>query len=210
MMNVCHQCGIYRVDKIVDPDGPYAICPECGYKHAFLYKPLLVVSGASGSGKTSVCHFLTGRVPPAVFLDGDILWGPAFDQPETQYRYFFETWLRFCKNLNQSTGPVVLFGAGFGVPDNLKDCLERRYLSEIHYLALVCSDEILAERLRGRPEWRGTRDPAYIQEHQRFNQWFKDASNRQDQPPIRVLDTSRSTVEETANSVEKWILERLE
>jgi hypothetical protein len=24
MMNVCFNCGIYRADKLIDPDGPYA------------------------------------------------------------------------------------------------------------------------------------------------------------------------------------------
>ncbi len=28
MMNVCFQCGLYRADKMIDPAGPYAICPE--------------------------------------------------------------------------------------------------------------------------------------------------------------------------------------
>jgi DNA-directed RNA polymerase subunit RPC12/RpoP len=66
MMNACFQCGIYRADKTIDPAGPYAICPECGYKHRFLELPLLIVSGASGDGKSAVCHRLLGRVTQTV------------------------------------------------------------------------------------------------------------------------------------------------
>lgn len=32
MFNVCTACGSYRVDKAIDPPGPFAICPECRYR----------------------------------------------------------------------------------------------------------------------------------------------------------------------------------
>ena len=115
MMNVCFQCGMYRADKIIDPAGPYAICPECGYKHKFRQSPLLIVSGASGAGKSTVCQNLIGQVTQAVLLDSDILWRPEFNTPETDYRDYFELWLRICKNIAQSGRPVVLFGAWAGV-----------------------------------------------------------------------------------------------
>jgi len=72
MTNTCFQCGIYRADKIIDPDGPVAICPECGYRHRFAQLPLLIVSGASGSGKSTVCQILLGRSTRVVILDSDI------------------------------------------------------------------------------------------------------------------------------------------
>jgi hypothetical protein len=161
-----------------------------------------VVSGASGSGKTAVCQALWGRVNQAILLDSDILWRGEFDSPETKYRDFFETWLRMCKNISQAGRPVALFGAGMGVPDNLEPCVERRYLSRIHYLALVCEDEILAQRLMERPTWRGCGEKPYIDAQQRFNQWFKDYDQ---QPSIELIDTSHATVEETAHKVKRWI-----
>jgi hypothetical protein len=84
-----------------------------------------------------------------------------------------DTWLRMCKNISQSGRPVALFGAGPGVPGNIEPGVERRYCADVHYLALVCDDRAPAERLRRRPEWRGSGQPAYIEEHQRFNNWFK-------------------------------------
>ncbi len=51
MFNVCYQCGQYRADKIIDPSGPAAICPECGHRHPFRKLPLLVVGGASRNRK---------------------------------------------------------------------------------------------------------------------------------------------------------------
>ena len=127
-MNICFRCGAFRADKIIDPDGPYAICPECNYKHPFLQLPLLIVSGASGTGKSTICRAMTGTVQLAVLLDSDILWREEFDRPQTSYRAYFEMWLRLCKNISQSGRPVVLFGAGMGVPENMEPCVERRYL----------------------------------------------------------------------------------
>jgi hypothetical protein len=209
MLNVCAKCGIYRADKIIDPSGPYAICPACNHKHSFRYAPLWIISGASGSGKSTVCNTLTGRVREVVTLDSDILWGETFDTPENNYRDFFETWLRICKNITQSGRPVVLFGAGAGVPENLENCIERRYFSIIHYLALVCSDEALTERLQARPEWRDSHQPTFIQEQKRFNHWFMNYNNRGLQPAIRLLDTTDLSPEKTAQAVVAWIVENL-
>lgn len=209
MLNICFKCGSYRADKIIDPQGPVAICPECGYRHHFLYLPLLIVSGASGAGKSSVCHHLMGTYQDAVLLDTDILWRDAFNQPENNYQDFFETWLRMCKNIHQSGKPVVLFGAGFGVPENLENCVERRYFPEIRYLALTCSDEILSTRLQQRPKWRGNKHQGFIDEQQRFNQWFIKYTKNHSQPPIKLLDTSQKTVPETADDVKIWIKENL-
>lgn len=199
MLNVCYQCGLYRADKIIDPTGPFAICPECGYKHPFKQLPLLVVSGPSGAGKSSVCQHLLGRVTQAVLLDIDILWRAEFNMPETHYRDFMETWLRMCKNISQSGRPVVLFGAGAGVPENLENCIERRYFSEIHYLALVCADDVLQERLRQRPAWRGT-EQAFIEESVSFNNWFKE-----NYAATNLIDTTHISLEESARQTSAWI-----
>jgi hypothetical protein len=206
MMNVCYQCGLYRADKEIDPSGPFAVCPECGYKHPFKRLPLLIVSGASGTGKSAVCQRLLGTIHGAVLLDSDILWRTEYNTPGNNYRDFFELWLRICKNIAQSGRPVVLFGAGMGVPENIEPCIERRYFSQVHYLALVCADEVLAERLKDRPAWRGTRTPEYIQEHAWFNNWFRSYAG---DPPMTRLDTTSATLEETARQAAAWIEETI-
>jgi hypothetical protein len=148
-----------------------------------------------------------GRVKQAVLLDSDILWRPEFNSPENNYRDYFETWLRVGKNIAQSGRPVALFGAGVGVPQNLESCVERRYFPVIHYLALVCSDDALSERLQHRPAWRGSGEDSYIAEHQRFNQWFKNYNESQ-QPPIELIDTSKCSLQESTFQVKKWIEEK--
>lgn len=207
-MNVCFNCGAYRADKIIDPSGPYAICPVCEYKHLFLQLPLLTVGGASGTGKSAVCHALLGRMNEVLLLEGDILWRPEFNKPEDKYRDFFETWLRVCKNISQSGRPVVVFNAGIGVPENLEGCVERRYFSDVHYLALICEDEVLVERLRTRPAWRKSGGQAFVEEQVGFNRWFKE-QGRQTEPVIELVDTTETSVEETAEQVALWIRRKI-
>jgi predicted kinase len=213
MMNICTNCGVYRADKEVEPNGPYAICPECGQRLPFRRLPLLIVCGASGSGKSTVCRHLLahrhllGQLDGAVLLDADILWRAEFNQPETKYRDFYETWLRVCKGISQSGRPVVLFNAG-GIPENVEPCVERRYFSRVHYLALTCEESALAERLRSRPKWQKCGDPAYVAEHCQFNQWFKE-NGKHTEPAIELLDTSGVPVRETTAQVVRWIYAKL-
>ncbi len=208
MWNVCWRCGAYHADKQIDPAGPWAICPQCGHRHPFRQLPLLLVSGASGAGKSAVCQALLGSLTEVVLLDADILWQAEFNTPTDNYRTFFETWLRVCKNISQAGRPVVLFGAGVGVPSNLEQCIERRYFSSLHYLALICDDEELVERLRRRPAWRQTGSDEYQAEHVRFNRWFKMQA-AQPASQIETIDTTGATLEESTAQVTAWICGKL-
>jgi GTPase SAR1 family protein len=208
MLNICGNCGLYRPDKVIDLAGPYATCPECGHKHPFLRLPLLIVSGASGAGKSTVCHQLLGKLTDVVLLDSDILWRSEFATPGNTGPSFSETWLRVAKSVGQSGRPVVLFGAGVGVPDNIEPCVERRYFADVHYLALVCSDDSLIDRLQCRPEWRQTHSPQYVADQIRFNRWFKER-RRDLRPAIELLDTTNSSILRTAEEVKTWITARI-
>lgn len=207
MFNVCHQCGLYRRDKLIDLTGPYAVCPECGHRHPFRRLPLLLVAGPSAAGKSSVCHALVGNIDGVVLLDSDILWRREFDTPEDRYRDYFETWLRMAKNISQSGRPVVLFGAGMGVPENIEPCVERRYFSGTYYLALVCNDEVLVERLKARPAWRGSGEQAFVDRQVQFNHWFKDQQNGS--YPVSLIDTTDVSLEDTVQQVRAWIHEKM-
>lgn len=204
MFHVCWSCGSYRPDKPIDRTQSEARCPECGFAHPFRALPLLLVGGASGAGKSSLAQRLLGTRDDVLVLDGDILWQPAFDSPDDNYRSFRTTWLRLCLSLHQSGRPVVLFSAGMVVPENVEPLMERRYFSAIRYLALTCDDAVLTARLRARPAWRESGQEAFINAQLAFNRWLRE-------PPAAVaplldrLDTGAATLEESAAGVARWI-----
>ena len=206
MINVCPHCGEYRADKKVE--GEQVICPLCGHRHPFRCLPLFVLTGASGAGKSTVCLELAGKLEQVVVLESDILWHEAYSQPE-KHREYFEMWLRVCKNISQAGQPVLLCGAGIGVPENMEPCVERRYFTKIHYLALTCDDDELAERLQRRPAWRKSSHETFVTEQLHFNRWFKE-NGPQIKPPVSLLDTTASSVQQSALQVIRWINMKLE
>ena len=171
--------------------------------------PLLVVSGASGAGKSAVYQSLLDKVSEVVMLEGDLIWRPEFDKPETKYHEFFETWLKICRDISQSGRPVVMFNAGMGVPENIEPCEGRQYFSKVHYLALICDDNILADRLRQRTERRNCSAPEDIKGQIEFNQWFINEGPKVE-PPVDLFNNTGVTIEETAKQVASWIRSKIE
>lgn len=125
MINVCAKCGLYRVDKTVTgpsgvadeskPGSPahpmrgsqtaMAACPHCGHQHPFQRLPLLLIGGASATGKSAILHELSGHFNQAVLLEVDLLWLAEFENPTDGHRKFHETWLRLAKNIGQNGRP---------------------------------------------------------------------------------------------------------
>lgn len=202
MFNVCPNCGADRADKAIAPEGMHAICPNCRFRHEFVRLPLFILTGASGVGKSTVCLGLAPRMKDVVVMESDILWRAEFNQPETNYRDYRETWLRVCKNISQAGKPVVL--CGVGEPSQFEQCIERRYFSELHYLALICNEQVFASRLRNRPTRSGPLKDEEIAEQVVFNRWLQNNAQNTE-PRMSLLDTSEITVEETVEKVEQWI-----
>jgi len=206
MFNVCSKCGAYQADKVVDKTGPYAICGHCGYKHKFVQLPLFILTGASGTGKSTIGSLLASKIQEVVVMESDILWREEFNTPETDYREFRELWLQVCKNISQNGKSVVLCGCV--LPSQYENCVEQRYFSNIHYMALTCHEKLLIQRLRERPKWRDSGEDDNIQNQIRFNNWFIENSQT-DKPAIKKLDTSLITVVDAVEKVVDWVSCRL-
>jgi ribose 1,5-bisphosphokinase PhnN len=207
MFNVCPRCGIYAANKEIDPAGPYAVCPHCGHRQPFLQMPLFIVTGASGSGKSTVtlelAPALRGQV---VVIESDTLWCAEFATPEDDFRRFRELCLRVAKNVSQSGLPVVLTGS-FN-PLGIDDLIERRYFGDIYVLALVADDEVLAQRLRERPAWRESGSEEFIEGMIEFNQRLKRMAESL-APSMKLIDTGCHSVEEAVDTIAAWVLSQM-
>jgi hypothetical protein len=202
VFNVCPGCGDYGEEKLIASDGRHAVCQACGHEHPFVRLPLLIVTGASGTGKSTVLLKLVAEQSAFVCLDSDILWRDEFSKPENDFRDYRNLWLRVAKNIAQNGRPVVLFGSA--TPGQFEQCAESRYFSGIHYLALVCSDNELTRRLKARPVWRNSGTEAVLEQMTKFNRWLIDNAANSN-PPMSLLDTSTITLEESIEATKKWI-----
>jgi predicted ABC-type ATPase len=207
VFNVCPQCGEYSVEKTIDPAGPFAICPFCHYAHPFLQQPLFIITGPSGAGKSTICLELVSLMQEeCVVMESDILWGTFPASEENGYDGYRNMWLRVAKNIGQAGRPVVLYGTA--LPEQFEACPERRYFSTLHYLAIVCDDELLQKRLRQRPAWRKSSTDTVLKEMMDFNRWLK-AHAATTNPPMTLYDNSHRSIQESTQDVALWIRERL-
>lgn len=202
MFNVCPGCGEYSDEKEVDPAGPFAICPSCGHRERFVRLPLFVVTGASGTGKSSVALRLAPALRDYVCLDGDILWRPELDDPDDGYQAFRTLLLRVAKSIAQAGRPVVLMAGGS--PEQFEASPERRYFTTLHYLALVCDDSVLVSRLTARPAWRHSAGHAVLDRERSFNRWLRENASKT-VPPMTVVDTSAISDRDAARRVAAWV-----
>lgn len=203
MHNFCRNCGKHRPDRIISENGKYMICPNCNEKLPLNLMPLFIITGASGVGKSTLSIDLASNSNDCIVMESDILWMDIFNTPEDNYRAYKELWLRMCKNISYGGKPVVLCGCTS--PEDYERCVERRYFSEIHYIACVCDDSELERRLRS---GRNVSDENWIKSSLSFNKWLKDNAENTE-PKMTLLDTSTITVKEASDFVDKWIKERL-
>ena len=104
-----------------------------------------------------------------------------------------------CANISQCGKPVVLCGCA--TPDQFENLPERDLFTEIHYLAVVCSDEALEDRMKN---GRGIDEEDWLRVSYNFNRWLKEHAAETD-PPITLLDITGKTPAEAAEALENWI-----
>lgn len=199
---ICARCGA-RIDPSgVAPAEAVLTCAACGHHQPFRSLPLYCVAGPSGTGKSAVGRMLVDMLADRfVVLEQDVLWTAGLRDPTDEHRQFRTTWLRMAGMIQQSGRPVVLCGTV--VPPELEPLPERALFSDIHYLALTCEPDTLADRLRARPAWRQW-DEERITEMLDYAAWVRDTAHQMS-PPMTLLDTTGGTVADTAHRVAAWV-----
>lgn len=163
--------------------------------------PLFIVSGASGVGKSTTCDFLFQNETDYVVMESDLLWHDIYNTPDDNYRNYRSLWLRVCANISQIGKPVVLCGCA--VPDQFEVCVEKDMFSKIYYLAFVCSDSELENRMKN---GRGITDDNWIKSSLGFNNWLKENAKNFS---IKLINTTGLSPENAANEADEWIKSKL-
>jgi RNase adaptor protein for sRNA GlmZ degradation len=185
----CLTCG---PDAVLERRGAVLHCPRCGIRQPVPDFPLFVVTGASGTGKTTITEPLRRVLPGFDVFDTDIILQVAALGWDT----WRNTWLRLAHAIALNGRVTVLCGSL--MPSQMETLPARKLVGPIHFCTLDCPDTVLADRLHRRPSWRGTSTEEAIARHQRFAAWLRAHI----QP---CYDTSQLTPAETAERIAIWI-----
>lgn len=201
---ICPRCGEWterpRVEEIGDPARALAHCAVCGAAIPFDRFPLWFVTGSSGAGKTTLGPLLRPLLPGWVVFEGEAIGFWRFGD-EHGYGALYEQWLKVAREV-AANGPPVLMLA-MALPEQLATCPSRRHFHTLRMLGLVCDRETQAARLRARPAWRRSSDPAFIADQCAYSRRLAELASLPD-PPLALLDTTTGTPEGTARAVARW------
>jgi predicted kinase len=187
----CMSCGPGAILD-ADPGVHQLRCPRCGSESWLPALPLFVVTGASGTGKTTITGPLRSLLPGCLVFETDVILHVAALGWDT----WRNTWLQLAHAAALGGRVTVLTGSL--TPDQLERLPARKLIGPIHFALLDCPDDVLAGRLRERPAWRGTSAEAKIIEHQRFAAWLRARITPS-------FDTSTASAAEVAGRVAAWV-----
>jgi len=197
----CLQCG--------EPlEAPTAVgrtqlaCRNCGTRRTFVRGPMVVITGAPGVGETVLGIRLAARLDNGVVIEPP---GSGITKRDSlTIMTWFKDMLVLGAQVAQSGRYLVI--PNFSRPRELDELPERPWVASIHWLALVCDPEVLAQRLRQRRKSRAI-DDAELTGLLGVNEEIRDIALAG--PRVSVLDTTAmspdAVVDAAARLIESWM-----
>ncbi|MGQ8871942.1 AAA family ATPase [Paenibacillus sp. TSA_86.1] len=153
--------------------------------------PLFVITGASGTGKTTVSSHVRKLLPEFDVFDMDII-------DNIDWQIAKENWLRVAYSISLSGRGTVLCGTM--VPENIASSKYIEQFDRIHYVNLHCDDATRETRLQARG-W----DENAIEDHRNFANWLLQNADKAFDPVMPTVDTTDLSSEEAAKQIEQWV-----
>ena len=160
-------------------------------------KPLFIISGAWGIGKSTISEKLCGKGKKYIVLDGSEFCNFYHDTA-----YYRKLWSDLCYSISSQLCLPIVFYASL-TPDNLEH-IDENIFSEIHYIYIVSDEETLRNRMKSKKN----KYENWMEGSVLFNTWLINNAESTIHK-MHLLDTTAMTAEEAANIVDKWILERI-
>ncbi len=148
----CMRCGPGTILD-ADPGAHRLRCPRCGTESPLPALPLFVVTGASGTGKSTITGPLRTLLPGCLVAETDVILHVAALGWDT----WRNTWLQLAHAAALGRQATVLTGSL--TPDQLERLPARKLIGPIHFALLDCPDDVLAG-FYCEPAQRGAAHPA--------------------------------------------------
>lgn len=197
MIAICPKCGSHKWNKEVEDN--IIRCPDCGERWRFIKKPLYILTGCSGIGKTVTAKEIQRLTADFVVLDADMFYNIMPHDTDADNFAQVEQMGSLSKNIMQSGKPVLWAMAGN--IDKLPQTYHRRFFSGIYVLALVCDEESLRRRMT---EGRNITNESWIDSSVEYNSFFR-THDQIGEMRFETLDTEGKTIAEGAEAVLAWM-----
>jgi broad-specificity NMP kinase len=155
-------------------------------------QPLFIVTGTSGSGKSTVIPELRKELNEYCILDID------YFESSDDWNIRKCNFIRIAHSIAESNRRTIICGTI--VPENLKDCIEVEHFSDIYYISLDVNDSVIRNRLKLR-DW----DNNIINDYLNFAAWLRENKEKAFSPTLHEIKCSSLSPKQVALAIKEFV-----
>lgn len=151
-------------------------------------KPIFLITGASGSGKTTIIPELLKQCSEYIILDLDAIYGPI-----KEWALIKNVWIHFAKQISMNGRTTILCGTF--MPEEY-DAVDLKDYFKPYFIGLYCDDRTRELRLRARG-W----SEELIKSHKEFNDWILNNAETAFKPSMPLINTTSTNPSEVTKKI---------